>query len=144
MIWLEFLTALDAIRTKARQDPGFQRPRSAIPADHAVVADLRALADEVATGKGVAVVTLELDSKGQPIIPDDMKALFATAPVDEEKPAQGQVGARVQRRNPPQTPTVNTATSKQPEATATVLPRETPHINRPPDLVEATESTVVS
>jgi len=141
MIWRDLLNDLDEIRGLIRAEPALLKtPRAAVAKDHAVVVALNHLVESLYDDAAPKAVTIELDRHGKPVIPDDMRDLFATVPVEFVPPRNPNVGTGVTRRNP-----VVSGQGIQPAAAApkaTVLPRDTPRIDHPVDLEDATEATV--
>jgi len=144
MIWLDVLKALDDVRTAIRCSPDFiKSPRSTVPKGQLIVAALAALVVELEKEAAPAVVTIELDRAGRPVIPDSLRDLFATVPEEFVPPAApGNTGTGVVRRNPVLNATGRAGPEKPAATTATVLPRDTPRIDHPLDLEDANESTV--
>jgi len=141
MIAVDLLKKLDSIRGAIRNDDVFKRnPRAILPVEWAD--QFRVLVEEIESGEGPKTVTLELDAEGRPIIPNSLQDIFATVP-DAPILAPSE-GAKVIRRNPvlPATPAQKADAAAPSATTANVLPRETLHVNRPPDLQDATEDTV--
>jgi len=143
MIWIDLIKALDEIRSAIRQTSEFQKsPRAVVSSLHEIVTQVKKMADSLEFEDGPKAVTVELDATGRPIITDDLKDLFAIAPVEENPVvATNRLSAGVIRRNPPQGGAKLAQTS---EPKATVIPREDSmkHVNHPPKLEDATADTV--
>jgi hypothetical protein len=144
MIWADLLTMLDEARGLIRKEPIFLKtPRATVPKDHPVVEALGQLVEELFAEASPKIVSIELDRHGKPIIPDDMRDLFATIPEGYEAPvvrSDPNAGTGVIRRNPVIGAAPQLETAKK--AIATMLPRDTPRIEHPIDLEDANESTV--
>lgn len=126
MRWNKLLSKLDEVRSEIRQVPGWQT--GFVPNEHPLVEKLAQLFDEATVVEDVKVITLEVGDDGKPIIPADLQGLFATLPAEENPVVAPQRGASHKRQNA--------------EMKIAMAPRETLHINRPPDLSEADEGSV--
>ena len=123
MYWATFQKELDDIRVQIRS---VKDPKAHVNADDPLVERLRKLCELTTVPVERKTLSLEIGEDGQPIIPPELVGFFQAA------------GTKTQPG------TVQQEVPKGKEMRATVLPRETLHINHPPVLEEATEQSVDS
>lgn len=142
MIWLELLKRIDDVRSVVRSSEEFKHPRSIVPTEHAAVDMLDSIKADILKQEGPKTVTLELDDEGNPIVPHDLKHIFTAQQRNTNE------GAKVVRASQPirggdrPQPAAAAEATKGGKQATLVLPRDTPRVEHPISLEDATESTV--